>query len=247
MVSRLSPRHQRSKEARDEYDGHADYRETFAPKPARVIARSFLRVLLAVGLCVSITWAVHKLLYPGPNIVVLFTAGFAGLLGLLGGAFGYSWMNEDRSGEQKELGALDTIAVLVIGFVFVIPVSIERSNEKRERRARAAEHRAAEWAHGDAVARRQADGSADRMAAGSRGRPDPSPDPIGAQSDGSPDGATLAPRDGVEAPTNASAVSAAEPVRPPAILKCRDASGAFQYTQAYCPAGTVQVKERTRD
>jgi hypothetical protein len=376
----LSPRDPRSQKIRDEYDGHADYRESFAPKPARVVARGFLRGLLAIGLCVTITWVVHKLLYPGPNILVIFTAGFAGLLGLIGGALGFSWMNEDRAGEQKELGFLDTIAVLIFVFAFAVPLSIERAHEKRERRARAAERDVADRAREEAVALRQGEGVAKLRRLGrfaepgivpprfevrdngisvtvtfrgdvgtsislSRVLPDPGsrggwkgcalwtegphgeghfyghyinpgmtlhfemyrecieefrgaalefrvgePTMEGDAGERAwwsesafawPEGreketfermagasarraepvenVSMANRNAVATPNamatpneaaataSASASPAAEPLSTPRILRCRDASGAIHYTQAYCPPGTVQLTERARD
>jgi hypothetical protein len=254
----MSPRDPRSKEVRDEYDGHANYRESLAPKPGRVIARGFLRGLLAVGLCVTITWVVHKLLYPGPNILLLFTAGFAGLLGLIGGALGYSWMNKDRAGEHKELGFLDTIVVLIFVIAYLVPLSMERANEKRERRARAAEQNEQARAYQEAVVIREEVAAAElrteerekesfeRRAGASRRRVAPSP------GYGAPENAETAENATVNAPNVAASAStpeipAAEPIRTAGILRCRDASGAIQYTQGYCPPGTVEVSAPTRD
>jgi len=144
------------------YDGHANYREQFAPKPPRAVLRSFLRVLLSIGLAVTITWVVHKLLYPGRNILVIFTAGFAGLVGLIGGAFGYSWLNDGADGEQREWSPLDAIAAAIIVFGFAIPLSVERAQEKRERQARTDEREAAIRAHEEAQTRQQ-DGAVARL------------------------------------------------------------------------------------
>jgi hypothetical protein len=147
---------------RDVYDGHANYRDSFAPKPAREVLRSFVRGLLAIGLAATITWVLHKLLHPGQNILLLFTAGFAGFVGLIGGAVGYSWLNGPKDGEQKPWSPLDAVVVAIIVFGFVIPLSIERAQEKRERRARSERTQAATRAHEEAQTRAQ-EGPAARL------------------------------------------------------------------------------------
>jgi hypothetical protein len=54
----------------DEYAGHANYRDQFAPKPPREVARKYLRVVLSFAIGIASTWIVHKLLHPGQNVVL---------------------------------------------------------------------------------------------------------------------------------------------------------------------------------
>jgi hypothetical protein len=141
----------------DEYDGHANYREQFAPRPAGVVLRNLVRGLLSIAVGITITWVVHKLLYPGPNLLVLFTAGFAGLVGLIGGCISYWLLSRELDDGPRPIGVLDAIAVAIFIFAFVIPLSVERADEKREHQLREAQRRVAERERDEYVAQRKAE------------------------------------------------------------------------------------------
>jgi hypothetical protein len=177
---------------------------------------------------------------PGPNILLLFTAGFAGLLGLIGGALAYSWMNKDRAGEHKELGFLDTIVVMI----FVIAYLAEQSEQERI-------HQEAVVMRGEeAVAELRPEGrekeSFERRAGASGRRAGASTGYGAPERDGTAENATVtAPN--VAASGSTPEIPAAEPISAAGILRCRDTSGAIQYTQGYCPPGTVEVYAPARD
>lgn len=168
----------------DEYAGHANYRDQFAPKPPREVWRGFLRFFLCVGVGAAITWIVHKAIHPGQNVLVLFTAGFAAIVGLLAACFCYPWLRGTRNLDPRPLGTRDVIAAAFLMFVFAIPFSRDRARDERAAAASRLEAERWERERAEYESRRRQDGMAMLRRLGRYGPPGVGPPDFEVQDSG---------------------------------------------------------------
>ncbi len=154
-----------------DYDGHADYLEEFRPPTPGQRLRRIAAGLLGIAVGVTVMRWTFNLMDTEPSVLRIFTGPAAFVVGLVAGAFCYSWLQrkgadgEERTGWIRELIAL---ALFVLGFV--IPVKHNANVRAAEHRQALEDSRRAE-AQRDAFLKARMDAGVQAMRAGGRHAP----------------------------------------------------------------------------
>ena len=147
-------------ENRDAYDGHANYREGLGPKASGEMLRVCVRGLLAIATCIASTWLVYKFMSPESAASRIAGGLFAGLVGLIAGAFCYPWLNGSEPGKSRPWGPRDLIAAAFFVFAYTIPLHLQLDREERERQVRQERQRVEERERDQYHAQRREEGVA---------------------------------------------------------------------------------------
>lgn len=154
----------------DDYDGHADYLEEFRPPTPLQRVRRILAGLLAIAIGVTVTRLVFVLMDDGTAVMSIFAGIVAFIVGLVGGAFGYSWLAGKKGDEERTGWTRELIAAAFFVLAFVLPVK-HNANQRVIEHQRQMEQARRQEAERDALLKARMDKGLEAMRADGRHAP----------------------------------------------------------------------------